>query len=260
MKLKKTGFLTTIFLLAMCVVLLAGCGHTHEWTEANCTTAKTCVECGEIEGEALGHQLSEANYQSAAQCRVCGAIVGEALTPDFVTYGIETDLFKVGDSAEYLTTTVQGSGEISGTTTLTSYDIVPSHQEIEAREGYECRVAVLTTEFGKDALLSGANAMLFVTDYNNIALLAENEDRSNPIYSASKVNYNGEEQMAYLAQKGNFMPQGDKLVFTLTVCAQVPVGYDGIVCGLVKGGICETVDYINNYYTPENFVLFRMGN
>lgn len=34
---------------------LAGCGCQHQWEEATCTTPKTCTQCGETEGEALGH-------------------------------------------------------------------------------------------------------------------------------------------------------------------------------------------------------------
>lgn len=35
--------------------MLTGCGHEHTWSEATCTEPKTCSECGETEGKALGH-------------------------------------------------------------------------------------------------------------------------------------------------------------------------------------------------------------
>ena len=45
------------------VMLLASCDSTngigdqcnHNWTEATCTSAKTCLECGKTEGDPLGH-------------------------------------------------------------------------------------------------------------------------------------------------------------------------------------------------------------
>ena len=92
----KMRGLIVLLMAVMCFGLLTGCGHTHEWKEADCTNPKTCIDCKETEGEALGHQLSAATYQSAAKCSVCGATEGEALTPDFEIHGIEVDLHAVG--------------------------------------------------------------------------------------------------------------------------------------------------------------------
>ena len=44
-----------LFLTSLIVSILFACGHEHVWTDATCTTPKTCSECGETEGEALGH-------------------------------------------------------------------------------------------------------------------------------------------------------------------------------------------------------------
>ncbi|MBE6555028.1 MAG: hypothetical protein E7663_02170 [Ruminococcaceae bacterium] len=54
------------------------CGETrdsmHTWTEADCTTAKTCTVCGATEGSALGHKPAEddGNCLTAITCSVCG--------------------------------------------------------------------------------------------------------------------------------------------------------------------------------------------
>jgi len=261
MKTKKMRIFATMLLVVMCLGMLAGCGHTHKWTDATCTQPKTCADCGEKEGEALEHQLSEATYQSPAQCSVCGTTVGDALVADFITYGIETDISAVGDSADYLTTSGSASyGDVVGKTTLTSYEILPSFRVMEEREGYECRVAVFETEFGSDVLANGVHAMFYVTDYYNIKLFTENIDHSNELYSVANLNFNGENQSVYVSQSGKYQEQGDKLIFTLTICAQVPVGYDGIVGGLVYNGACEAMGDISTCYAPEKFVLFRMGN
>ena len=62
--------------------------HTHIWTDATCTLAKTCSECGETEGEPLGHTLSEATYFAPAACTVCGETEGNAKPNYFETHNI----------------------------------------------------------------------------------------------------------------------------------------------------------------------------
>ncbi len=47
-----------VALLLVGLLILTGCCN-HEWVEANCVTPKTCSECGETSGEALGHDAPE---------------------------------------------------------------------------------------------------------------------------------------------------------------------------------------------------------
>ncbi|MBE5876432.1 MAG: hypothetical protein E7290_06050 [Lachnospiraceae bacterium] len=69
------------FILLGCMFVLgvSGCGHEHTWKEADCSVPKTCVECGETEGEALGHNWKEANCSVPKTCVECGEIEGDAL-------------------------------------------------------------------------------------------------------------------------------------------------------------------------------------
>ena len=46
--------------------------HEHEWISATCETAKTCLTCGETEGEALGHK----------------EVIDKAVDPDCVNTGL----------------------------------------------------------------------------------------------------------------------------------------------------------------------------
>lgn len=71
---KKTKYLCLFLLGAFCLV---GCGHKHQWEEATCDTAKTCVECGETEGEVPGHDYEEATCTEPAICKICGKKDGE---------------------------------------------------------------------------------------------------------------------------------------------------------------------------------------
>lgn len=70
----------TVFVGVLLVILsLSACGHTHVWSDATCTEAKFCAECGETEGEALGHSWIDATCEEPETCTVCGETKGEAL-------------------------------------------------------------------------------------------------------------------------------------------------------------------------------------
>lgn len=71
-----------ILALALCIAMLASltaCGCSHQWIEANCLEAKTCSECGEVEGEALGHSWTDATCEAPKTCSACALTEGEAL-------------------------------------------------------------------------------------------------------------------------------------------------------------------------------------
>lgn len=71
--------LICLLALAVCLLALTGCCFHSEWYAANCTTPKTCVECGETEGEALGHTWVDATCTAPKTCSVCNLTEGEAL-------------------------------------------------------------------------------------------------------------------------------------------------------------------------------------
>lgn len=75
---KKTYLL--IVLALVFVLALSACGCKHEtWNDADCVTPKTCAECGETEGEALGHSWNEATCELPKTCATCALTEGEAL-------------------------------------------------------------------------------------------------------------------------------------------------------------------------------------
>ena len=51
----------------------------HAWAAATCETAKTCVNCGLTDGEALGHTWTDATCTAPMTCSVCNKTEGEAL-------------------------------------------------------------------------------------------------------------------------------------------------------------------------------------
>lgn len=66
-----------ILLMLMIAVLLTGCCF-HDWEDATCTDPRTCADCGETKGEALGHAWEEADCEQPKTCTVCGKTRGEA--------------------------------------------------------------------------------------------------------------------------------------------------------------------------------------
>ena len=59
----------------------------HNWTAANCTTAKTCSICGKTEGSALGHDWADATCTTPKTCKRtgCTATDGSPLDHDWDT-------------------------------------------------------------------------------------------------------------------------------------------------------------------------------
>lgn len=68
-------------LLLICTALVGifSCGPSceHQWQEATCTAPKTCLFCGETEGEKASHTGGTATCEKKAECSVCGAEHGE---------------------------------------------------------------------------------------------------------------------------------------------------------------------------------------
>lgn len=71
--------ITLGILVILAMGCLSGCCLSHDWQEATCTRPRTCIKCGETEGEALGHEWQEATCTTAKTCKVCGATKGEPL-------------------------------------------------------------------------------------------------------------------------------------------------------------------------------------
>lgn len=73
----KKAIVTLIITTLTCIVLV-GCGHKHEWQAATCEEPMICIECGEVQGSALGHTWLDATCEEPQTCDVCGKTAGEA--------------------------------------------------------------------------------------------------------------------------------------------------------------------------------------
>jgi len=116
MKTKRIILLAVLFVFALALAscnLVVTNSHEHSWVEANCTSPKTCAECGETEGEALGHAeetlesklptCTETGLTEGVACSVCGEVIvaqqeipalghdlviSEAVAPDCLNSGL----------------------------------------------------------------------------------------------------------------------------------------------------------------------------
>lgn len=74
----------------ICLLVLAGCSCKHNWTEADCVTAKTCSECQATEGAPLGHTPDQwqesfdpvtATVTKTQHCTVCNECTASETAP-----------------------------------------------------------------------------------------------------------------------------------------------------------------------------------
>lgn len=73
----KVKLLAIIVSLIMLITVFSSCGCEHEWTEATCTTPKTCKLCNETEGEPAEHNWTDATCDTPKTCKDCKETSGE---------------------------------------------------------------------------------------------------------------------------------------------------------------------------------------
>lgn len=258
----KKGLATLMVAGTMTMSLLTGCGHEHTWADATCTEPKTCSECGETEGEALGHTLTEANYQQAATCEFCGQTVGEPLQADFEKYG--WSYVSEVDKEYSFTNKCYDSDDLTiGKVIFSDYETFVSDDNHEEKEGYEYKRIVCTIKFDDDNASShGQAGFAFVGgDYYDMMS-----------YFNDIANYKGTEYTEYLYDsevlKSEWVWRDDRTAYYLqeaevTFC--VPVGYDGAVISIMNDEArqnvkdkTETIEDVFPYMTNENTINFRL--
>lgn len=72
-----------IGIIMLCILLLSACTCEHNWLNATCELPKTCSECGETEGEAIGHNWNSATCKAPKTCSECSATEGSAIGHDW---------------------------------------------------------------------------------------------------------------------------------------------------------------------------------
>ena len=237
--------------LVMALLLLAGCGHEHTWTEATCIKPKTCKTCGETEGEPLGHTPLEADYWTPSLCAVCGKELGPVQTPGFEQHGLVCAMVP-GKTYDYV---VNCFGNEEKTTlakaTILNYKAAPAIENyeavpgtvwnFEAREGYEWRFVTARIVYDdENARKYGWTVGFCHEDYYDI----EHHDDT-MVFDEKEHDY-GKERTFDILYKGKHYDcrtiivyhssdwVNRVLTYTFAIAHQVPVGYDGCVVGLCK--------------------------
>lgn len=261
----------TLYGIAICAIcfIFTGCGHEHTWVDATCTEPKTCSECGETEGEALGHTwvdatcteakhcsecgetegeplghtLTEANYQQPATCEVCGETVGEVLTPAFEEHNVKGQFMELGKTYDYVTSCWDDKNyKTTGHATVTDYQTFVSDDTHEAKEGYEWKtVEMQVVLFDENAHNYGYSLHDCNEDYYDIIghdnSSVWNEDDNKLTFT---VNFNGQDYPECILIPGG-SSSGWKDDHTETEIYSyeclLPVGYDGMVVGLYDTSI-----------------------
>jgi len=284
--------LISVFLCALLLLSLVGCGCEHEWNDATCTTpstcalcektegealghdwqdatcaaAKTCAHCGETEGEALPHaSLSEANYQQGPICADCGAEVGEPLEASFEKHSLVCDV-KIGETVhfeEYYSNDKEVCGPadftVTGVERLTEHDVLP------LEEGYELyRISVKLSVYGSGFRRHSVSMHSCHEDYYNIELHDDtslyDEESGMDTYT---ISWMGEEKPIYELRAYNWSKwdgEGYHLDYTNTI--SIPEGYDGLVLGVQPG----LVDWDDDDYVYDamekgaEYRFFRLTN
>lgn len=144
---RKLSILILILVLAM---VFSGCCRHEEWTEANCTTPKTCVECGEIEGAALGHIWIPRTTEIPETCTRCGETRGERIITD--------SRFTTASTIEYYGTW-KGASSISGTLIAEGLEaVMPVEITIVLNNDSTMRIDIIGND--TEAFLKSAEAFL----------------------------------------------------------------------------------------------------
>jgi len=78
---KKIAYKSIICIIVVLMLLfnLSACSCKHDWVDADCTSPKMCVKCGETEGTFKAHKWLDATCEKSMRCGVCGISEGEAL-------------------------------------------------------------------------------------------------------------------------------------------------------------------------------------
>lgn len=269
--------------LILSLFLLSGCGHEHSWQEASCTQPRTCTECGETEGEALGHSPTEATVWEPSVCSLCGEVLGEKLAPAFEQHNIEvmdiadvpTEFFDGAPSQNpetgylylepllmFYTGNNSRNAVVPGYLRLIDYSIIESDENHEALEGYEWRIANFEVIFPD--MYSGYQLAISDEDFYDIEGHDDSAQGSHYTVTWQGENYDGCIRIIKFTNEPDYtMPVtggfASNLIFLskgVTVAFRVPVGYDGsVVCFRNSMYSFEPGQYIYDVMTPDDIFI-----
>lgn len=214
------------------------CGETrggalgHKWQNATCTTPKTCRVCGETEGSPNdNHDWIAATLEQPKQCRRCHATEGEPLKPYFEREQIQIMAIE-GQKYDFrLKDQRDDSNILKAYVSFVDYQIASYDDELELEQvdGYEWRIVAVKADvyesenmFYTEVLSHTVRDYYIDTRYGNVL------NHQHGILSKPEIEVRTINNPAYYENASYF-----KVYYAI----RVPVGYDGVVVGLLnKGG------------------------
>ena len=230
-----------VMILALCCLLVfSGCCFHSEWYAATCETPKTCVKCGETEGEALGHTWVDATCTAPKTCSACRLTEGEALGHSWVDATTEAPKTCTTCSA------TEGERIITDArfTTASTIDLygkwvanLPISSEMFGIEGFEGALDLqISIELGND----GTMKMGYTT--------LNDED-----FTAALIDYTVDSIYAELAAEGLSQEEADAgMVEAYGMTTQEYA--EAAFAELDFGAIFEAMNITGVYYVEDNLL------
>lgn len=263
---QKKSYLVVMATVAM--LSLTACGSCdHTFSNATCTTPKTCTLCGATEGEVAEHTWVEATYSAPKTCSVCGATEGEKLEA-FFSSRFDNYLAELDKPYDLELVCYDDPSRITvGKVIFSNYKKYTADAR-PALPGYEwrsvdCNLLVGDAngcEFGFDKFNFG------IVDYYIMCLTDEQvESDVEGTIGAYKSPIDG--QTIYLGE-GNYKDKGwlgkaneeygflDTYSICETINMMVPVDYDGVVAE-IEGSNYSYDDLVSDK-SPEETVKNKM--
>lgn len=283
---------------AVMLLTLTACGqkspaHEHVWQEASCLTPKTCIDCGETEGEALGHSPTEATHWAPSVCSVCGEELSKALIPDFEKYGfhvidvsemptenvLSVDEKKtiVSTGLRYQTSPAETSSLTVGYVALKNREIFQEDEGHPAADGYEWRSYQFELLFpqwlSSDGSRQQYNYRISFSDDDYYDIAARDDSARGLHYTVTwqgeeyadcmrivSYSFDGTEQITIEYHQNNiYIPVWKHSCY---VWVRVPVGYDGAIFAF-KDARNELSPGMHIYdlpeYTTDNALFIRLS-
>lgn len=270
----KKNIFVLILALAM-VLTMAACGCKHEtWNEANCTTPKTCAECGETEGEALGHVWAAATCDAPKTCETCGLTEGEpkghdwqdatCVMPKMCVSCKLTEGEALGHTWQEATTeapkTCEGCGLTEGERIVTDARFTTEDNK-HLFGTWVARVVApaedLTAELG--LALEGELAILYFVEFQNngtmtLSIKPEDMEAFNQMVIAATV----EESYAAMEAEGYSRTQADE-AFQEVYGMTIPEYVESQLAGLDMSYIFDMMKINFVYYAKGEVIYLGMG-
>lgn len=188
--------LLVMILALSCLLMLTGCCFHSEWYAADCDTPKTCVKCGETEGEALGHTWVDADCVAPKTCSACRLTEGEALGHTWVDATTE--------APKTCTTCSATEGE-----RIITDERFTTASTIDLQGKWVANLPISSEMFGIEGFEGSLDLQIFIELGNDGAMKMGYTTLNDEAFTAALVDYTVDSIYAELAAEGLSQEEAD---------------------------------------------------